>query len=270
MIKELEISNIEGTPVKWLSKTKAFKDNNKWKFTPGLNILWGPNGSGKSTLLLLLARMFHCEQGCDEQKITSYSMSHLLDRFAKTSSYDSVKVEHDGSPVVYLDSGVTKGQIFPGTFDDDFFRESVSSYMSKGSSGEMTSLKLGNILKCIIGNKFKEADLRGPYGDEKSIIEGFFKGTFEKDRPTVLMDEPDRSLDITSQFLLWKFVMRNKHKAQFIIAAHNLLACDFEDANYITFGDSEYLQDCRMVKRNMNSPKDIDDYFADRLRKPKR
>lgn len=258
MIKTVNILDIQNTAVKWLPEVKAFQERKVWEFTPGLNILWGANGTGKSSLLRLLARMFHCEQGQDEQKVTQHSV-HEMFEWAKgsplsiTSKYDAVSVEHDSSPVIYLDPNATKGQIYAGSFDDDFFTASVASYMLKVSSGQTMASRLGSFLQQIADASFKSIPEVKIYdAKKKSAIEAFLAGTLEKDRPTVMLDEPDKSLDITTQVRFWNFIQRFQDKVQMIISAHSLLACDIPGANYITFGGDKYLKDCRLIKANIS------------------
>jgi ABC-type cobalamin/Fe3+-siderophores transport system ATPase subunit len=259
MIKSIKILDTELSAVEWLSCIEDFKGQPLFEFTPGINILWGANGSGKSSLLRLLARMFLCEQGQDEQKATSTSLNTLipLRRLEKGLylSLAAVDLQHDGSPTLYMDSGTGKGQIFPGHFDDDFFKESLLSHAFKGSSGQTTHYRLDSILKRIVTHDFKAPDLSAVWDKgKKSLLETFLKGTLESTKPTILLDEPDRSLDITGQVLFWKFVTKFQDRVQFIIATHNLLACDLDGANYLTFGGDQYLKQCRAIKGVMSDP----------------
>lgn len=256
MIKSIKIKDKDNTAVSWLPKIDGFKES--FEFTPGLNILFGLNGSGKSSLLTLIARMFHCEQGQDEQKVTSYSFSEMFSLnfnnpgLSYASKYDAVSIVHDGSPVVYLSPNKVKGQIHAGSFDDDFFKDSVQSYMFKGSSGETTIRRLGPFLKKIDEGSFKKIPKIERHDEGKEIINSFLAGTLEKDRPTVILDEPEKSLDVMAEMGLWEFI-KAQRKVQMIISTHSLFACDIPEANYIVFGDRNYLENCRIIKKDFGN-----------------
>jgi len=278
MIQNVQILDNTHTAVDWLPKVPAFRNQTTYTFSPGLNILWGANGSGKSSLLRLLSRMFLCEQGQDEQKATFHSLHEVFKIGSNDPSrYDAIKVLHDGSPVLYLDSGVGKGQLYAGAFDDDFFTDSLASFAFKGSSGQTTYYRLDNVVRRLIKKDFKEPDLSKVWDKpKKAILEGFLKGTLEKSHPTILIDEPERSLDIMAQVTFWNFIRSYQDKYQFIIATHNLFACNLSEANYIPFGDPKYLDHCREIQSRMNSPKALSEatkYFnsvSEGTKKPKK
>jgi hypothetical protein len=78
MIKSVNILDIKGTPISWLHSITDLKQI--YEFTPGtfhsLNEMFGSEGINK---------------------------------------YDSVNIEHDGSPVLYMDPQTVKGQMYAGS-----------------------------------------------------------------------------------------------------------------------------------------------------------
>ena len=267
MINEIEILDNTLTAVNWLPKVCSLGNGTTVKFKPGLNFIWGTNASGKSTLLTLLARMFHCEQGQDEQVITNHSKREMFSTSYKggiktISKYSGVKVAHDGSTVTYFNPRVGKGQIYLGHFDDDFFEASVKNYTYKGSCGQTTLNRVLDTMDHINKNNFKkyrwtENQFAQHRGNEiYKIIENFLNPKGDNPNhvncPTVLLDEPTHGLDLVNQNLFWKFVQKHEKNIQFIIATHSLFACDINSANYITFDAGKYLKKCRQIKKSLN------------------
>lgn len=62
MITEIIINDKNKTPINYFGNIKTFKNNQIFKFNPGVNIIVGPNGSGKSTLFNLISSFFFCEE----------------------------------------------------------------------------------------------------------------------------------------------------------------------------------------------------------------
>lgn len=153
-----------------------------------------------------------------------------------------------------MDPQTAKGQMYAGHFDDDFFHASFASTIFKGSSGQTTNARLGLFLKRIVQGEFADPDLSKHMQEhQRTAIEGFLNGTIiERSKPTILLDEPDKSLDVVSQVLLWNGLRKFSDKIQIIVTAHSLLACDIEGANYITLGNPKYLEDCRKIKTCTN------------------
>ena len=267
MINEIEIVDNTLTAVSWLPKVSSLDNGTIVKFKPGLNFIWGPNASGKSTLLTLLARMFHCEQGQDEQVVTNHSVHELFstsykDGIKTISKYDGVRVGHDGSTVTYFNPTIGKGQIYPGHFDDDFFEASIKNHTYRGSCGQTTLNRVLDTMDHINKNNFKkyrwtENQFTHHKGNEiYKTIENFLnpKGDDPNgvNHPTILLDEPTHGLDLVNQNRFWKFIQKHEKNVQFIIATHSLFACDINSANYITFDTCRHLVKCKQIKQSLN------------------
>lgn len=243
MIYSLLAQDPSRSCVSWWKSVKPLR-RKSWAFEPGLNILWGPNGSGKSTMLLVLSRMFHCWQG-GVPVVTQTSMGDLFDFFIKRGSHngddsmkDGVRPEHDGSPCVYVDPSKGAGAFGSGAFDDDFMREQICELTTKGSSGEMTNLRLAKVSELLAGHvEVRWTMDRGSANDvwrpRLDAVAAFLEGDGKKERPTVLLDEPDRSLDIPTQVRLWQVLPGVATQVQVIVATHSPLAVDIAGANYV-------------------------------------
>lgn len=254
MISKLIITDSTKTPVKWWSKNKTLASIKEMVFAPGLNIIWGKNGSGKSSALKLMSSMFHAEQG-RYSVITSTSCSELFDMGKALPS--GIEFKHDGQGIAYYDPHATPGLIGGmAGFDYDFTKEGISSIFTKGSSGELVINEIGKILKKLDSKKTLEPSYNVQKGSRVSLVKEFFKPNIEQGQITILLDEPDRSLDITNQLLMWEGFPRLSRKYQFIIASHSLFAANIKNANYIELNNG-YLGQCRNAIKKINFTDEI-------------
>lgn len=240
MIRSVDIKDPSNTPLKWLPKVPVLAKPRKFEFTPGLNILWGKNGSGKSTVISLMASLFHCAQG----GVPRTTASSVGDLFGFNSDKDAerlaaVQADHDGQGVCLFDPGLAVGLI-GGGFDYDFMTEGVMNATMRGSAGETTLSRSMKVLKVIETNKAPEvvfgmdADaVNSLWAPRVKAVEKFLKGSGEKGPLTILMDEPERSLDIIHQAGMWRMLRDYSAKIQFIVASHSLYALNLPKANYI-------------------------------------
>jgi len=236
MIRSFKIKDPQCTPIPWWASVHALRKPREFEFKPGLNILWGRNGSGKSTVIKALARLTHCEQS-GNPVVTRESLRTLSD---VEGLQNGVGLEHDGAGVRYFDPshevGLVGGQ---AAFDDDFMFEGISNIMFKGSSGETTLNRIQGILNNVVGGIVPEVDWRVEKGyfdletERLLLARHFLKGSGKRGLPTVLLDEPARSLDLIAQPRIWNFIRAYSPQVQFIIASHNPYALNIPGANYI-------------------------------------
>lgn len=249
MISKITINDPTALPISWWTKAPCLKDIKEITFKPGLNVLWGKNGSGKSSVLRLIAKMFHAEAG--RFSFITGSSTHDILPFKSSKNpnpaerlFGSVTIAHDGQGVMYFDPDHRPGLIGGmAGFDDHFMTEGIQSIFMKGSSGE---LGLNNMIKLLEG--MKSGDKIVPKWERKpnQDVLNFFKPSIPDGPPTFLLDEPDRSVDIPSQFGLWKFLQNAAEKkgVQIIVASHSVFATSVNCANYIEFTNG-YLEACR-------------------------
>jgi len=263
MIESITVKNPKATAVGWFEK--VFPEGLTMKFAPGLNVLWGANGSGKSTILRLIAKMLHCEQGY-EPVVTSESMRSLTPRYADRSSsskeatrkekFDAVQLVHSGLGTCLFDPDHKVGLI-GGAFDDDFFSQGLMNTMFRGSSGQGTMHRFDRVLvRAMAGKapevvwKVRKEDATKPlkagasdYDIERHEQAKWVLDTLAGDptianaeRPTFMMDEPDRSLDILRQKSIWHMLRCASQRSQIIVAAHSLFALGLPEATYHKLG----------------------------------
>ena len=263
MISELAIDDLNRSCVHHAREVPFLKEHDRVGFKPGLNILWGGNGTGKSTILSAIARMLHCEQG-GRTCVTKDSLGAVFEvpsadpksRFGERSDTlaDGVVPIHDGQCVLHFDPGHAVGLAFGGAaFDWDFAGAGVANTMFRGSSGQVTLERCNEVLYTIVKPEkwpkieWKVSQKGEYYAPRTSQVEAFLKGTLEQGQPTVLLDEPDRSLSMKLQAGLWtNLAARYSKNVQIIAASHSPLALHLPGVNYIEMTPG-YLAECEGV-----------------------
>lgn len=250
MITELHIDDPTKTPVEWWPKVEAFQGKSLFTFQKkGLTVLWGPNGSGKSSLLKILAHLTHCHQG-GSPLVTDDSIRDLKGR---DGPLDGARILTDGKPVHFLDPGAEAGLVGGGAgFDWDFGAEGIQAmFARRNSSGEQTTIKTNRILqssaelkevpwKALRPEKYKDQK----WGDATREATKFLTANIDEDGPpTILLDEPGRSLSIPRQAELWH-ILSQQERFQIIVATHSVFALYLLGSTYIDVQPG-YLQESR-------------------------
>lgn len=244
MIRRISIKNPAKSITGRWQNCKGLPQSGEITFTPGLNIVWGENGTGKSTLLREIARQMHCEQG-NRQKVTGRSIYEAKDQNSREEDGKrerGIEIDHDGAPILFFDPNETVG-VVGSAFDNDFLSEGVALSMLRASAGETTAARGTNAYNAL----FKARPLpplswaAGRSEKEYPSLYRFLRGTPTPDVapiPTLLLDEGERSLSITSQEAFWmNLCLRAWDKSlpplQVIIATHSPFALCLPQVSYI-------------------------------------
>lgn len=227
MIHKIAIRDNKNTPVRYLSELKAFKNGKEYVFKPGVNVIVGENGCGKTTLMKLIqAYMLVGRQQCDERKV-----SDLFDSFKLKSGekmLDGVDVFADYETNVFR---LAHPEEYKGEFGiglQSFENFGTMGMMYKSSTGEGVTVALNNLWKLMFSEK---AELSFPkvscwrfdkYSDYKVYVNAH-KVKSEMNEYTILMDEPDRNLDIENIGQIKAILSFHKPQTQVIAVVHNPL-----------------------------------------------
>jgi len=235
MIKELRITDKDNTYVKWWTSVPKLKNRKVFRFKPGLNILWSPNGTGKTTILKQLGKYLHCDQG-GRSVVTESSLREASfagkrvkvegHNFKHSTVPTGVKVAFDGLSVVSFDPHRQVG-IMGGSFDYDFLTEGVKDIYSKGSQGQMALFRLNQLLESStreIEWRIKKSHCNSTWREWLCAVEAQLKPSCEEGPPTILMDEPDGTLDWHNKKLLWDWIWDKGDSIQIIMATHSIFA----------------------------------------------
>lgn len=234
MITEIIIRDNQDTSIPYLSALYAFRNGTRFIFKPGVNIIVGENGSGKSTLLKLIEHYLMVD--CDDCSVGMYNCN--------VTRLMGIKREVPTGVDVYADYTKNTFRLcHTGTKNKDDILKDVDAFgthfeQMHSSTGEGVNIALGALFKRMFS---KDAQLSFDYD---SLCERYPSyGDYVKkhkvsteDEWTVLMDEPDRNLDITNIISIKNILSIHKEHTQIIAVIHNpLLICSLSKLRAINF-----------------------------------
>lgn len=221
MVTKVIINNNQDTPFRYVSD--VFENNTEFTFKEGVNIIVGKNGCGKSTLLdliktYLLVDYTECGKGLYNCRLT-----RLFNKIVNREIYKGVDVyaDYDLNTFCLSDIEEKSHDQCIKTGDD------ISLYMesSHSSTGEKLLSNLGYLFNSMFSEKanlkFDYNSIMEEYKDYKDYI--LSHRIDSKKTWTILMDEPDRNLDLKNINQIKGILDYKKENTQIIAVIHNPL-----------------------------------------------
>lgn len=255
MIEKVVIKDNTNTPLNYLPYLPNFKNGKEYIFKEGVNIIVGENGCGKTTLLNLIRAYLlvddtRCTIGSYNHNILKLFPNLLdLDKFL-----DGVDVYADYTRNTFRFCHVVERSMSEPQNKDDFADLADMIEQKRASTGEGVSMALQSLFADMFG---RGAKLTFDYKQPK--IQGFRKyidyvKTHEiiGDEWTILMDEPDRNLDITHIDEILGILSFHKENTQIIATIHNPLliyALSKKDVNIIEMSEGYVSKVKKQIKK---------------------
>lgn len=224
MIYKVVIKDNKKSPIRYLSDLDNFQNGKEYIFKPGVNIIVGENGCGKTTLMNLIKKYLMVDyMDCDKGKYRCNINSLYEDALNNRSLLDGVDVYADYQRNTFRLShaGEKEKDQAVETFED--FGTIFSQKHS--STGESVLVAINSLFNYMFSKKAKLTYDYSQFKESDPLYWEYIKSHQQEgsDEWTILMDEPDRNLDIENIDQIKGILSFHKEQTQIIAVVHNPL-----------------------------------------------
>lgn len=230
MITKVVIKDNRKSPLSYLSELGNFRNGREFEFKPGINIVVGENGSGKSTLLKLIG-MYNLV-GKQMTEFVNVRELGALSFSADDGILDGVDVYGDYRYVTFRLAH--KGELMQGEECEEWMKNidnfTISYNQMHASTGEGVKLALNLMFRLMFS---ADTDIKFPYERLEGLGESVHADKYLEyikehrveceNEVTLLLDEPDRNLDIENVREVRNIITYRKENTQTIVVVHNPL-----------------------------------------------
>lgn len=233
MIYKVKIKNNTKTPFEYVSDIEAFENGREFIFKPGVNVIIGKNGSGKSTLLNIISMYMLCEKSmCSEMPTEALDFPPIFDDDDRILDGIDISSDYAGKVFRLLSSIETdRNDVLKNINNFDLYANSIQK-----SYGEKVVLSLESLFNLMFGQKDYTFPIQDLVGYKKKSNAFWIKRIdnilkyYKRNRITltessfeytVIMDEPDRNLDIDNIMQIYNVLSFHKLQTQIIAIVHN-------------------------------------------------
>ena len=277
MIFGIKVNDFKGVPYLETSQLMTEAEGQLIFSTTKPNVIVGPNGAGKSSLMKTLA-----------MHTLSYELgySNFDAKVVRDLDYDDMwqstiwgqkweympgcNVTSDMGPALYYEPSVIPGHdtsiaaaMMCGYFDQ---AKAYGGLIKNKSSGQGSMAVLQRITECLRGQPTSNAFTYenwsfgvdpieldrdryiGPWDYKAEVLKKLYGHHGAETKMTVLLDEPERSLDAINEINLWKLIQgADSSKVQIIVATHSLYPFMNSDKFHIIEAVPNYVRDVKKV-----------------------
>lgn len=222
MITSVKIKDNTKVPWHYISELEAFSNGTEYNFNAGVNVIIGHNGCGKSTLMNLIANYMFCgESMFSKIPNEAFLFPSIWDN--DNNVLDGIDIHADYMSMVFR-------YFHQSEMDRDSSLASIDNFSSfmngiSSSTGEKGIIALNAVFKAMFGRsdyKFpldKLLELRNNSNEfwkerVESLLSYYDRNRVElsmnENEFTLLLDEPDRNLDIDN--IIQVYGMLSFHK----------------------------------------------------------